>query len=101
LSAKYTRLGRWDPDEYEYLLNECLLNAATTWWLSVEIIRVANLVIDAVRAELDPLYRFHGGVVLMRKGDVIFGDTLFRIEYDESNFTRLAPIPTIRAINEK
>lgn len=71
----------WNPPLYEQLISRHRLNCAVTWFLILELTRSANWIIAAVRAELDPLYRFDEGILLMREGDGILRNHIVRIEY--------------------
>jgi len=100
LDRPYKRLGRWDPAEYERLLRETNLRATTIWFLTTELARSANLVITAVRDEIDPLYRFDEGIVLTRDGDGILVNQVIRDEYAEWKWESPTRFPTIKEIRD-
>lgn len=56
------------------------------------------MVIQAVRLEMDPLYRFHEGVVLLCQGDMVFGNTVTRREYKDPDWLSVAQGPTLREV---
>lgn len=59
LERPHKRLTTWDPALYIELLTELHLHQAMVWFLTTDLTRAANLIINAVREEVDPLYRFH------------------------------------------
>lgn len=71
----------WNPTRYTELISDFNVKANITWLLTIELTRSVNLVIDAVAAELDPLYRMAEGCVLMQDGDAVFGTSVLRLEY--------------------
>lgn len=71
----------WNPPLYAELIERYRLNCMITWFLTVELTRAANWIIKAVRTDLDPLYRFDAGMILMREGDGIIQNQILRVEY--------------------
>ncbi|MEJ5913136.1 hypothetical protein [Pseudokineococcus sp. 1T1Z-3] len=65
---QYKRIG-WNPPLYTELLNEHRRDCATLWWLIAELTRAYNFVVDAVRQDADPYYRFDEGYVMLYEGD--------------------------------
>ncbi|MGW4501892.1 hypothetical protein ACWENR_25175 [Micromonospora sp. NPDC004336] len=100
LARPYKQLGRWDPVEYERLLRETNINAVTVWFLTCELSRSANLVIEAVRGELDPLYRLDEGMVLTRDGDGVLVDLIRRDEYQNWDWEAPPSTPSLAKIRE-
>lgn len=90
----------WNPDLYQRLSREFGVDAMTTWILTVELSRAANLVISAVRRDVDPLYRFDEGVLLAREGDGIFANRSVRIEYASpwEGLGRIVSLDAIKAL---
>ncbi len=82
----HKQLGRWDSAAYAVALDEFLRSDAVLVWIVGELTRSTNLVISAVRAELDPLYRFEEGLVLV-KAQQMLGDILLRLEFDAQDRT--------------
>lgn len=64
LERLYQRLERWDPPEYQRLLRETQLRQQVIWYLVTELSRSVNLIIQAVREEVDPGFRIVEGFVL-------------------------------------
>ncbi|MBX6751966.1 MAG: hypothetical protein IRY85_20290 [Micromonosporaceae bacterium] len=64
LERLYQRLERWDPPEYQRLLRETQLRQQVIWYLVTELSRSVNLIIQAVREEVDPGFRIVEGLVL-------------------------------------
>lgn len=93
LAKSHKRIG-WDPALYNELIGEYQLGSAVTYYLTLELTRSANLIISAVRADLDPLYRFDEGVLLMREGDLIITDNIVRAEYSNRSWDE--PFPRLR-----
>ncbi|WP_203043096.1 HNH endonuclease signature motif containing protein [Pimelobacter simplex] len=86
LERKYKELKKWNPPLYEELIAEHRVQCTMTYFLAIELTRAANRIIAAVREEVDPLYRFDEGVLLLREGDGIFEHNIVRIEYQERNW---------------
>jgi hypothetical protein len=78
----HKRLVRIDRKAYDELLAQSLRESVVTWALIVDLTRATNLVIRAIRDDLDSLYRFHEGVVLFRIPDMIHGDQVRRVEFE-------------------
>lgn len=85
----------WDPDLYAKLLAEFQCEAAMTWWLTAELSRAANLVLEAVRQEIDPLFRFEEGLLLARDGDGFLENTLRRVTYGAYDWENPPPAVTL------
>ncbi|MFI7510472.1 hypothetical protein ACIBSS_27010 [Micromonospora aurantiaca] len=100
LARPYKHLRKWDAVEYERLLRETNITAVAVWYLICELARSANLVIEAVRGDLDPLYRLDQGVILTRDGDGILVDQILRHEYQNWNWETPAPIPSLQKIRD-
>lgn len=100
LNRPYKRLDRWDPPLYEELLRESEIGAITIRYLASEMARSANLVIAAVRDELEPLYRLDTGVILSRDGDGILVDRVVREEYLEWNWQAPPEFPSLTRIRD-
>lgn len=92
LERKYKKIG-WDPELYAKLGAEYALHSMVTWTLTIELTRAANLVVRAVREEIDIFYRFDEGVVLARDGDGLFVNTIRRLEYKNHQWGE--PLPAI------
>ncbi|SMX75736.1 hypothetical protein BLIN101_01300 [Brevibacterium linens] len=71
---------------YEKLAAEFQLNCTLTWCLTIELSKAANLVIRAVREEIDPFYRFDEGVLLTTDVESIFDTRLVRLEYRDHHW---------------
>ncbi len=82
LDTKYKKIG-WDPPRYEELLNEFRLDCSLTWCLTTELTKAANLVIRAIREEIEPFYRFDEGLLLASEGDAISITRILRLEYTD------------------
>jgi hypothetical protein len=91
----HKRLHRWDPATYERLFGEFLMNCVVAWWVVGELTRATNLVISAVRLELDPFYRFQEGLVLAYAEDLIGGDKLIRLEFDAPDWGSVGTAPNL------
>ncbi|BEP15935.1 hypothetical protein acdb102_42460 [Acidothermaceae bacterium B102] len=70
----------WDPQGYHQLLDDYLMNVALTSWLVGDLTRSTNLVIGAVRREVDAAYRFGEGFVLIGVGNIFDGDVVMRLD---------------------
>lgn len=82
LERKHKRID-WNPELYEELAAEFQLECAITWCLTIELTKAANLVVRAVREEIEPFYRFDEGVLLARDGDGIINMQIVRLEYED------------------
>jgi hypothetical protein len=100
LSRGHKRIGRWDPEAYKTLFDTFLINCVTLWYLVGELTRATNLVIYAVRLELDPLYQFNEGMVLVRAEDLVRGDTLMRLEFDDVDWNLISLEPSLEDIKK-
>lgn len=84
LDRAYKRIDGWDEVQYWKLMEEWRENCTVTWCLVIELTQAANLVIRAVREEIDPFYRWEEGVLLARDGDGIVNNMfLARWEYED------------------
>ncbi len=63
------RIGRWDPPVYARLWHQTELNMFVSWWLIDMLAMELNAWIAAVRADVDPLYRFVEGVLIVDAND--------------------------------
>lgn len=91
LEREYKRIG-WDPDLYQELSAKFQLECAITWCLTIELTKAANLVVRAVREEIDPFYRFDEGVLLARDGDGIISMRIVRLEYEDHEWGEGLPV---------
>lgn len=71
------------PEAYDKLATEFQMGCAMTWCLTIELSKAANLVIRAVREEIEPLYRFDEGVLLAQDGESILDMRVVRLEYED------------------
>lgn len=100
MDRPYKFLDRWDPPEYTRLLRETNVRAVTIWFLVCEMGRSANLVIQAAREEVDPLYRFDEGMLLNSDGDGVLSRKFVREEYSSWDWNAPAEFPTLGAIRQ-
>lgn len=91
LDREYKRIG-WDPELYEELAAKFQLECAMTWCLTIELTKAANLIIRAVREEIEPFYRFDEGVLLVRDGDGIISMQIARLEYKNHEWGEKLPV---------
>jgi len=91
LDRKYKKIP-WNPKLYDELLTEFQLECVIVWCLTIELTKAANLVIRAVREELDPFYRFDAGVLLAEDGDAILSLRVVRLEYDDHKWGDEFPV---------
>jgi hypothetical protein len=91
----------WDPPLYEQLIAKYRLECAVTWFLTVELTRSANWIIAAIRSELDPLYRFDEGVLLMREGDLLIRNQIIRVEYTKHRWGEEFPALDLASIKDQ
>ncbi|WP_152631263.1 hypothetical protein [Agreia bicolorata] len=92
----HTRIN-WNPALYSKLISQLGVNCWLVWMLTAELTRSANLVLQAIAEEIDPLYRFHEGVLLMSDGDLIGGHSLARLEYVAIDW---ATLPFVYSLTE-
>lgn len=97
MERAYKRIG-WDPSLYGELIAEYRLHSIVSRFCAIELTRSANWVLSAVRSELDPLYRFHEGTILMRDGDGIIQNQVVRIEYNGREWGQGFPELTLEGI---
>ncbi|MGW9549640.1 HNH endonuclease signature motif containing protein [Citricoccus zhacaiensis] len=90
LEREYKRIG-WDPELYEELAAKFQLECAITWCLTIELTKAGNLVVRAVRKEIEPFYRFDEGVLLARDGDGIITMQIVRLEYEDHEWGEKLP----------
>lgn len=69
--------------------------------LSLELTKAANFACDAVREELDPLFRFDDGVLIHRLGDGIFSDVSTREEYSPEERLNTRPYCGLKVLKER
>lgn len=101
LERLHKQLQTWDTDRYNELLTQLQLNQAVVWFCTTELTRAGNLVIDAVRSELDPLYRFDAGVLLMRDGDGLIDNLIVRVEYRHVDWGTAFPTLSLSELEKK
>jgi hypothetical protein len=87
--------------EYDQSLREFQFNTDVLYELSFELTKAANFVCDAVRGELDPLFRLEQGVLPLRVGVGFFGSALLAEEYGESETERDSPYVGLTALLER
>jgi hypothetical protein len=98
----YKRLESWDPDAYERLSGQFELNRAVVYALVAELTRTANLFIDGVRMDIDPLFRTVEGRALTVEGDgVVFDVVHIRLEYWGVDWSTIAAFPDLDSIRER
>lgn len=100
MEREYKGLTGWDPSMYKKLFDEFDLNCATLWHLVAEATKSANLVVTAIQNELDPLYRFDDGILLMSDGDGVIHNALVRLEYNDFDWDSIREYPTIDEIKK-
>ncbi|MEU3917137.1 HNH endonuclease signature motif containing protein [Streptomyces sp. NPDC029004] len=88
-------------EEYDQSLAEFQFNTDVLYELAFELTKAANLVCDAVRDELDPLYRLEQGVLPLRVGAGLFGSELLAEEYSESESRLNSPYIGFAALLER
>lgn len=101
ISRTYKRLARWDESEYNLLFRQFLTDCVITWWLTRELVLTANLVVRAIHAEVDPLFRFEEGLLMMHEGDGVLEHHIIRLEYDSFDVSRLPPLPNLEMLRSK
>jgi hypothetical protein len=100
MDRPHTRIG-WDPVLYTRLLSDLNINNWIVWILTAELTRSVNLIFTAVIAELDPVYRFDAGDVLMSDGDIMAGRSLSRLEYTNVDWTNIPYEYSLNEVDEK
>jgi hypothetical protein len=101
ISRAYKRLNRWDEVEHNRLFRQFLTNCVMTWWLTRELVLTANLVVRAIHAEVDPLFRFEEGLLMMHEGDGVLEHRIIRLEYDAFDVSHLPPLPNLEMLRSK
>ncbi|MDX2707335.1 hypothetical protein PV350_31445 [Streptomyces sp. PA03-6a] len=101
LERPYKRLQRWDSAEYDRLFTITQQHRFVLYSLVIEITKALNYVIDCVIEEVDPLYRFDTGAVLMRQGDGIIQADLLRVEYTPTEIEQGYLYPGVDSIVEQ
>lgn len=101
LPRSYDRLNEWNVELYEELRDRFRLDDAVGRLLTFELARSCNLLISAVQEELDSLYRFSDGLVLLEYGDFVFGTHVYRLEYENVDWAFLGAFPSIEEIKER
>ncbi len=91
LDREYKRIG-WNPELYQELSTKFQLECAITWCLTIELTKAANLVVRAVREDIDPFYRFDEGVLLARDGDGIISMRIVRLEHEDHEWGEKLPV---------
>lgn len=97
----YKRLSKWDPPAYDRLFEQFLVDCVATWYLTFHLVRTGNLIIRAIHAELDPLFRFDEGLLLMHSGDGVLEHKMTRVEYETQNTAELPDLPTLAEIKDR
>jgi hypothetical protein len=87
--------------EYHQSSHQFQFNADVLYELSFELTKAANFVCDAVRFELDPLFRLEEGVVPLRVGDGLFGNKVLAEEYSEEEVERYMPYVGLSEVKER
>ncbi|MFD0062369.1 HNH endonuclease signature motif containing protein [Streptomyces sp. NPDC056690] len=87
--------------EYNESLAEFQFNTDVLYELAFELTKAANFVCDAVRSELDPLFRLEQGVLPLRVGAGLFGSELLTEEYSETESERESPYIGFAALLER
>ncbi|MFE5936049.1 HNH endonuclease signature motif containing protein [Streptomyces sp. NPDC056470] len=87
--------------EYDAALAGFQYNCDILYELSLELTKSANFTCDAVRLELDPLFRFDEGILPHRVGDGVFVNNFSREEYDREEKARAHPYAGLDAVIEK
>lgn len=92
LIREYKRISSWNPQLYKELMEKFQLEYVLTCCLTIELTKAANLVVRAVREEIEPFYRFDEGVFLARDGDGIFSSKIVRLEYEDHEWGAKFPV---------
>jgi len=87
--------------EYDESLREFQFNTDVLYELSFELTKAANFVCDAVRGELDPLFRLEQGLLPLRVGAGLFGSVLLAEEYSGAESGRDSPYVGFTALAER
>ncbi|MEU8870241.1 HNH endonuclease signature motif containing protein [Streptomyces javensis] len=82
---------RMTQSEYDASRRDFEFRVDMLYELSFELTKAANFICDAVRTELDPLYRFEEGIVPHRVSSGLFGNKLTREEYRHGERERELP----------
>lgn len=82
----------WDSLQYENWMYEFRLRSMYMWCLTIELTRAANLVVRAVREDLDPFYRFDEGVLVASDGD---GLNMRKVRHEYAGHVWGEPLPKI------
>ncbi|WP_405549524.1 HNH endonuclease [Streptomyces microflavus] len=88
-------------DGYDAALKDFEYRSDVLCELSLELTKAANFVCDAVRSEIDPLFRFEEGALPHRVGDGVFSNTFTREEYGSAERDRTHPYPGKKAIEAR
>lgn len=89
----------WDFDRHEILVAKYRETEWTIYALAIELTKAANWVTEMVRAELEPLYRFDEGSLLLFMADLVNGEMYIRAEYNHEeteSASRYAGLDRIR-----
>ncbi|MBK3627000.1 HNH endonuclease [Streptomyces sp. MBT49] len=92
---------RMSEEEYSHSSQQFQFNTDVLYELSYELTKAANFVCDAIRRELDPLFRLEQGVLPLRVGDGFFGNKVLAEEYDAEELGRDFPYVGLTAIIER
>ncbi|MFE1432396.1 HNH endonuclease [Streptomyces griseoaurantiacus] len=88
-------------EEYDRSSREFQFNTDVLYELSFELTKAANFACDAVRSELDPLFRLEQGVLPLRVGDGLFGNKVIAEEYSMEELGREFPYVGLPAIRDR
>lgn len=86
------KLNPQTSEAYDKLKAEFQVNCTLTWCLTIELSKAANLVIRAVREEIEPLYRFDEGVLLAQDGEDVLDMRVVRLEYRDHHWGDQFPV---------
>jgi len=90
----------WDPERYEVLITKYREAEWTILALTIELTKAVNWVMETVRAEVDPLYRFDEGSLLLFMADLVNGETYVRAEYNPERIESASPYVGVDRVRE-
>ncbi|WP_157681803.1 hypothetical protein [Microbacterium pygmaeum] len=100
LPREHKRIG-WNASLYTELISDFNVKANVVWLLTMELTRAANLIISAVAAELDPLYRLTEGYVLLQDGDAFWGIELSRLQHPTPKPDSVPQVYSLQALIDR